>query len=263
MEQMILQTELPFRAWEDPVLSRLPGTQPLSGLWLRRDEAFAGQMAARAGYLAERRAAGVMLDDSARSAACELLERVLAELALDAGYVVGADSVLRPDGVSVSIDRDDPLGTLALLVQEDLCLLDKRGDEHVLVGAVLLFPAFWRLVDKFMQPMMAIHAPVHEYTADLGRRVQRMFDLIRPEMPVWRANWLTYDNARLWQAPLEPGAPPRARPAPGTGYLRSERQTILRLPQTGVMVFSIHTYLWDVAALPADARESLTRAGQR
>jgi hypothetical protein len=263
MEPMILQSELPFRAWDDPVLSRLPGTQPLKGPWLVRDEAFAGQMAARAGYLAERRAAGVMLDEAARPAALELLDRVLAEIGQDAGYIVEPDSVLRPDGVTVSLDRDDPMGTLALLVQEDLCLLDKRGDEHVLVGAVLLFPAFWRLVDKFMQPMMAIHAPVHEYTADLGKRVQRMFDLIRPEMPVWRANWLTYDNARLWQAPLEPGAPPRARPAPGTGYLRSERQTILRLPQTGVMVFSIHTYLWDVASLPEEARESLTRAGQR
>ena len=55
-----------------------------------------------------------------------------------AGYVISAKEVRRPDGVSVAIDRDDPMGTLGHLVQEDLCLLEKRGDPLHVAGCLSL-----------------------------------------------------------------------------------------------------------------------------
>ena len=67
--------------------------------------------------------------------------------------------------MTVAIDRGDPMGTLGHLVQEDLCLMEKRGEEHVLTAAVLCFPASWRLADKIGRPLEAIHVPVPEYDA--------------------------------------------------------------------------------------------------
>jgi len=100
--------------------------------------------------------------------------------------------VTRPDGARIPIDRADPLGTLGHLVQEDLCLMERRGAEHVLTGAVLCFPASWRLSEKVGRPMIGIHEPVREYDATLARRVQRLLDGVRTGRPLLRFNVLTY-----------------------------------------------------------------------
>ena len=117
-------------------------------------------------------------------------------------YAVGPE-VRRPDGVTVAIDRADPLGTLGHLVQEDLCLMEKRNEAHVLTAAVLCFPASWRLAEKIGRPLEAIHAPVPEYDPKLARRVQRLFDGVQPGRPLWRVNALRYADPALHQ--------PRAR----------------------------------------------------
>jgi dimethylamine monooxygenase subunit A len=54
-------------------------------------------------------------------------------------------------------------------------------------------------------------------------------------------------------------AAPR-RDAPGTGrYLRSEKQCFVRLAAHDAVVFSIHTYLVPLTALPAQARAGLAQ----
>lgn len=240
---MILQTALPY---DIGTMRRLPGIAPLDPRdWLLTDEVFAAQMAERERLLEERRAEVLALDPDAVPAAGELLETVLDHL--PGGYSRRKDAVLRPDGVEVTLDRRDPLGTAGRLVQEDLCLLEKRGAEHVLTGAVLCFPSSWRLEEKFLRPLVAIHEPVGAYDADIAKRVQRLFDGIRPGRPLWRFNALRYRDPvlfqpRMRQAPDEPG------PAP---YLRSERQCLLRLPETRAVVFSIHVYVLARAGLSA------------
>jgi hypothetical protein len=128
------------------------------------------------------------------------------------------------------------------LVQEDICILQKRGEEHVLTGAILCFPASWRLSEKFMRPLIDIHLPVDRYDENVARRVQRLFDGIQPGRPLWRYNALWYEDAELYQP--RSAQEPRHIKDPGTApYLRSERQTLLRLPQTQAVIFSIHTYV--------------------
>ena len=231
----ILQTRIPY---DIAAQRRLPGIQPL-GLddWLIRDEAFAGQMAYRDRLLVERRDDVLTMDESARAAADELLDMVL-----DLAYPGAGEQVTRPDGVTVPIDRADPMGTLGRLVQEDLCILEKRGDEHVLTAAVLCFPASWMLREKAMRPLTAIHVPVAEYDENIAARVQRLFDGVQPGRPLWRFNALWYADPDLHQ----PRSVSDRRPEPGTdvpGYLRSERQSVLRLPKTRGVVFSIHTFV--------------------
>lgn len=241
----ILQTRIPY---DIAAQRRLPGIQPLAlDDWLIRDEAFAGQMAYRDRLLAEKRSAVLAMDESAREAAEELLD-----LVLEQAYPAAEGAVTRPDGVVVPIDRDDPMGTLGRLVQEDFCLLQKReGDaEHVLTAAVLCFPASWTLDEKFMQPLIRIHVPVPEYDANIAARVQRLFDGVQPGRPLWRFNALWYDDPDLHQPRREADKRPHRQEA-AVQYLRSERQSLLRLPKSRAVVFSIHTLVLARADAPA------------
>ena len=105
------------------------------------------------------------------------------------------------------------------------------------------------------RPLIAIHDPVEVYDAALAPRVQRLFDAIRPEAPLWRANALLYANPALFQPERAlPGTPEAAAPP---RYFRSERQCLVRLPQSRAVVFSIHTYLMALGDLPPGAAEGI------
>src|SRR6056297_111306 len=238
----IFQTKLPY----DPMTPRpLPGIQPLDpATWLQVDDAYAAQMAERARLLRDQRDDVLCVRPEGRKAADELLQYVLDWLAEHGqGYGISAKEVTRPDGVRIALNRDDPMGTLGHLVQEDLCLMDKQGEEHVLTAAVLCFPASWRLADKIGRSLTGIHVPVPDYDDSLARRVQRLFDGVQVGRPLWRFNALRYAGAELFQprsrmVPKEPAEADARYP-----YLRTERQCVLRLPETRACVFSIHTYV--------------------
>jgi hypothetical protein len=236
----ILQKSLPY---DVRVKRPLPAIQPLwRSEWLQIDDAYDQQIAERERLLREQRSEVLEMSEGARPAAEELLDQVLEDLNQRDDFTVTGPLVRRPDGVWVEIDRADPLGVLGRLVQEDICLLEKIGNEHVLTGAVLCFPASWTLAEKFMRPLVAIHGPVDSYDDNIAKRVQRLFDGVKPEKPLWRYNLLRYVDPTLHQP--RPEVAPRAL-ADGQNYryIRSERQCVLRLPQTGAVVFSIHTYV--------------------
>jgi dimethylamine monooxygenase subunit A len=251
----ILQSHLPFAPWMDPRTSRLPGVLPLIDEdWTWVDDAFAGQMAERDRLIASNPTAVNALQDRGRPAANELYQMILERLRHRQGYELTPQSVRRPDGVEVMLDPDRPLLTLGRLVQEDLCLMEQDDAEHVLTGAILCFPAGWTLTQKLDRPLTHVHAPVASYDADIARRVQRMFDAIRTEQPLWRANSLIYDDPTLYQPRLE--GVPRPKPV-HNAYARSERQCFVRLPKTRAVVFAIHTYVVRMADLAPDVAQGL------
>lgn len=256
----ILQKSLPYTPWDDPRMSRLPGIQPLDPAdWLLVDEAYGPQMAERDRLIAQVPDKVHALDPAALPAAQELLETILGHLAARGDFEIGEGAVTRPDGGRVALDRASPLLTAARLVQEDLCLMEKwgEGEEHVLTGAALCFPASWTLAEKFMRPLIRIHRPVAPYDGEIARRVQRLFDGLAPGRVLWRANAHFYQDPALFQP--RPEAAPRSEiegPAP---YLRSERQCLLRLPETRAVVFSIHTYVVQVDRL-SDAQKAALEA---
>lgn len=230
---VILQTELPV---EMRGAKSLPGVAPCGAeQWLRVDEAYAQQMAYRLSLIADQKDAVHWLDPAALPAAREVLQESLRILP-NMGFEVTASQVRCPDGRVVDLDQTAPLETLGALVQEDICLMEKRGDEHVLTGAVLCFPANWRLAEKAGRALTGIHVPVPEYDADLAKRVQRLFDGVRVGRPLWRFNRLHYVEADLHQ-------PRRKREDGAAAFIRSERQCVVRLPKTDAVVFTIHTYV--------------------
>ncbi len=220
--------------------ARLPQVYPVQvGDWLRVDGAYRAQLAQKAALIADRRDAVIAVLPGAGAAVLELLEVTLAAMAQMPGFEVQVGRVRCPDGLWVDLDRADPFLTLSQLLQEDFCIHQKVGAEHLLTAALLGFPAAWTLAEKIGHPLSRIHAPVGRYDADIAARVQRMFDMITPGRVLWRANLLRYDSPALFQPHTESAPRPVGRP--DSAFIRSERQCILRLPVSGAVVFSIHT----------------------
>lgn len=256
METVVLHSRLPFAPWGDPRTRRLPGILPLDlADWLIVDEVYADQMRLRDGLIAEREDEVHALLPRGEAAALELYEMVIARLP-GLGFHLDDGVATRPDGVRVSLDPGRPLLTLGRLCQEDFCLMEQgEGEaEPVLTGAILCFPSGWRLAEKIGRAMLRIHLPVAKYDEDVARRVQRLFDAIRPEQALWRA------NAHFARAPLfNPLSESQGKDLAEAEmpWIRSERQSLLRLPRTRAVVFSIHTYLVPLAALTPEQAAAL------
>lgn len=253
----ILQDHLPYTPWSEAALARMPGVTRLEGDLLVVDSAYAAQIGEKARLLGAHRDQVLAVLPGAEAACARLLETVLARL--PAGFERRGARVICPDRRVVDLGAQGPLESLANLIQEDVVLLQKQGDEHVMRAALVCFPASWSLPEKIGHPLRAIHDPVPSYDSEMARRVQRLFDLARPEQPMWRANYLLYRDARLFQprgmqSPRvpPPGTPPYVRSA----YVRSERQTILALDAPGWVAFLIHTYVVPWHRLSAAQRDS-------
>ena len=246
----ILQEAFVDPPWAWANGAKLPGVGPVApDDWLRLDDAYAAQMALRDGLVRERRSLVHAQLPEAEQATHETLGLALRVLKKKESYQLSTEQIVRPDGATVPIDWDTPLITLGRLVQEDICILLKRDGMHVLVAAILCFPASWTLAEKIGKPMAAIHAPVPEYDPQMGRRVDRMFTALRPGQTIRRGNCLAYDDFALFQPRRE--ADRYAPPGPKARYIRTKRQCLLKLPDTEALVFSIHTCVRERAALNA------------
>ncbi len=205
--------------------------------WLLPDGDRERDLAAKAALLAERHdeVFAALPSAAVEAASGEVLALVVAASA------ASADASLHP------------LDAAGRLVQEDLCLLVDRDGAHHLDAASLCFPSYWRLHDKLGRPMAAVHEPVAHYADELAARVDRFLDRLRPDRPVWRRNWSIHDDPAYF---LPDPTPPRPADPPAGLWLRSERQTLRRLPRSQAVLFTIRTQqvpLADLAAHPAAA----------
>ncbi len=161
------------------------------------------------------------------------------------------------DGIKRNFSRKEfaemPLNLAGRLVQEDLCLMAPGDTGYTLEAASLCFPSRWRLIDKIGKRMVDIHSPVPDYEDKLARPVDRFFDKLDINKPVWRVNWSLTDDPDLYQ-PIRKTSTDYSRSINSKNagdliFLRCERQTLRRLPNTGWILFSIKTYVDKVSAL--------------
>ena len=148
-----------------------------------------------------------------------------------------------------------PLDLAGRLTQEDLCLMQWRADTAVyhLVGASLCFPTRWRLADKIGKPLNTIHAPIPGYEEQLASTMDKFFNRLRVDKPVWRLNWSVMDDPTLFQ-PTGHGRKGvntdiTADNAGDKLWLRMERQTLRRLPHTQDILFTIRVHVKSLAQL--------------
>lgn len=144
-------------------------------------------------------------------------------------------------------------------VWEDLCILtqDGAGDPYRLTGAAVAFPTDWRLAEKIGRPLGAVHAPIHGYAEQLSEAVDRFMDSLRPSAIFGRTNAFVLASDILRYLPEDD---PAARFAHVTAenagdalFVRCERETLRRLPETGAILFTIGVYRAPLGSLSDEA----------
>lgn len=150
---------------------------------------------------------------------------------------------------------DHALDLAGRLVQEDLCLMTPGEEGYVLHAASLCFPARWVLGEKLGRPMMGIHEDVSGYAEKLGKPVDRFFTHLKADKPVVRLNWSVIDDPDLFQTSgkfrNEDQTEITVENAGERLWLRVERQTLRRLPQSGDILFTIRTFVDPLSSLEA------------
>lgn|GEM_PF-325147 len=138
---------------------------------------------------------------------------------------------------------------------EDMCLLLPREGEDIyrLIGAAVAFPTDWNPADKMGLPLASLHGTIHGYEDQLASGVDRFMTRLKPGAIYGRCNWFVSPTPALrWIAqgpPEQEFAHVTADNAGGTLFIRSERQTLRRLPQTGAVLFTIGVYVSPLGAL--------------
>ncbi|KAF8897139.1 hypothetical protein BD779DRAFT_1489091 [Infundibulicybe gibba] len=157
----------------------------------------------------------------------------------------------------------------ALLIQDDLAIMVEGTDgKYYFQGGAICVAGFWRMRDKIGLPLEEIHISGHvpRYTEKLETSMERFFRRMSVDKPVVRNNYFVqlvdpkakkdnmdpeelawshttngpedvFEHGNSAHPPVLPQATPE------TLRLRTERQTLRRLPGSGVIVFTIRTYV--------------------
>ena len=176
-----------------------------------------------------------------------------------AGQAEALAMMRRHFGAGDAIDESvPPLRHAAGLVDDDLCLMEKREGGWTLTAASLCAPSFFSAEEAVGKSLAELHGPVSGFGERLLPRVARIFNALAVDSIVERRNWSVVASGELF---LPSSAPVRAREpliAPENAgealHLRMERQTLRRLPQTGGLLFTIRIWrhpLEDLRATPS------------
>jgi dimethylamine monooxygenase subunit A len=224
------------------------GLRPLDlARWLEVDAARQRELAEKRRLLAEKHDGVVAVLPGSDPAAGDLLEAVLANLTEhhpDVAVAGDHASSAGDDGPVLDDAGRHPIELAGRIVQEDLCLLERRGGVWVLTAANVCFPSRWDLSSKLGQTLSGIHRPVPGYHEALAAPVEAYFDRLRPERSMWRLNWTLVDRPDLHLPDPSSRASGGAPLDPGQDlWFRVERQTLRRINDRPAITFTIRTYV--------------------
>lgn len=173
-----------------------------------------------------------------------------------------------PEAVKVLPEAEEPAKELAAMLGvtgglpaaasvrwEDMCLLTRRDGEaeYRLTGGAVAFPTDWRLEEKIGRPLTDVHEPIHGYREQLSAGVDHFMANLAPGTVFGRANWFVVASDTLRYLPEDAPQQRFAHVTPANAgeslFVRSERQTLRRLPETGAIVFTIGVYLAPLGSL--------------
>lgn len=142
---------------------------------------------------------------------------------------------------------EHPLVVLSEWVQEDFCLMKTEGDEAKLEAGCVCFPSRWKLIEKVGKNMQGIHKPVPGFNQTLEKASTRFLLNTSEDKPTWRLNWTLHTSDEMFAYPEEKKSDTvssiNLQNLLQQTFLRVERQTLRRLPQSGYVVFTIRTYV--------------------
>ncbi|MCK0198387.1 DUF3445 domain-containing protein [Ancylobacter sp. 6x-1] len=218
--------------------------------WFEPDPRLVPTLAERERLLADKRDVVFREEATSRPAQRETLDLVVAYLTQTSPEIwrrEGDAIVIVPAGRSVRLDTDEPpLMTAARLVSDDLILMTPGPEGYRLTAAALCFPSAWSLAEKFGKSLDGIHAAVPGYPSKMARVMNRIFENLKVDQPVWRINWSIYPDNELHHP--ESKERPRdwfggADDVAPQAFVRVERQGLRRLPETGDILFNIRVHV--------------------
>lgn len=138
---------------------------------------------------------------------------------------------------------DRNLWKASLWVPEDFCLLEKKDASYVMTAASVCSPSNWNLQEKIGQTVDFIHEPVPDYNKQLSDRVNRFLEGMASSRVLLRYNWsIQPENELFWRDDETLPLVVQNSSSPNL-YWRIERQTFIRLPISGAIVFGIRIFL--------------------
>lgn len=159
------------------------------------------------------------------------------------------------DGMTFDVESPlEPLLQLSDIIEEDFMLLQDVDGKLIITAACNPYSSSGRLVASVGRGMSWAHEPVPDLNKRLGLRIDRMLGTVHPDTPCERFNWMLTPIASLFfhhdphahAARVLHDVVPQLRAAPERAgdilWIRVERQTLVRLPDTNAVAFSIHTY---------------------
>jgi hypothetical protein len=225
--------------------------------WFELDARYADEMAERLRLLAERHDDVFAVLPEGEDACREVLHRLVAYLTAQFPDWFGLDgntlvNRLTDETWNIADPPCHPLELAGRLVQEDLCIIQTDGDAPRFIAAILCFPSRWRLHEKLGRPLVAVHGPVPLYAERLAVPVDRFMAKVKPGHIASRLNWSVLDDPAMYQPTGRwreaTNAAITSKNAGDTLYLRVERQTLTRLPQSGAVLFGIRVHSYKLAA---------------
>lgn len=170
-------------------------------------------------------------------------------------------------GDLVSADVKDPLLAISTQIQPDVAVIARRkdgSDTNALMH--ICAPSHWAAEDKIGRSFFESHVPVPHFEA-VNAVAAKLVDTIISRGPFVRFVWGLETDDRLNHHP-EP--PPGEHPAPWAGrefhkgdfFVRTERQTLLGMPEHNAALFFIHvqTIPGEVILARSEWRTSLRQA---
>lgn len=184
----------------------------------------------------------VLVAAQAVAAVGECRQALQQHLQRDHGAAVAACGIAfkQAPASDATVDLQD----MSLWLPDDICILQANtGGDYVLTAAAVFCPSLWLPADKMNKTLADIHHPIPEFGQRLLPSVNRFFHHLKVGRPVVRFNWAIQVGDALARLP---GQVARKE---GPLFFRSERQSLLRLPDSGAVVFLIRTQLWSLAEL--------------
>jgi dimethylamine monooxygenase subunit A len=241
----------PYDGSSEPFSIGLTQIAPES--WIETDGDLGRYLAEKDRLLGEDRAAVFQALDGSELAQAETLDTLVAHL-LDehaAVYSRHGNTLTLLDR-TIAVDAPEaPLLIAGSLVADDLVILEHCDGGWRVTAGYVAFPSSWSLKEKAGKTIGEIHDPVPDF--EPGSRndglITRMFDRIAPGRVVERFNWSIYPEADLDWPPEKGARLARKSFDPTSNFVRVERQTLRKLPETGAMLFTIRIYQDPIAAV--------------
>jgi hypothetical protein len=178
-------------------------------------------------------------------------------------------SLITGQALDLADDSIEPLLQLSYLIEEDFMLLDEFEGVPRITAASNAYSSSGRLVASVGHDVAWAHDPVPRLTTKLGGRINQVLGSIHAAIPCERFNWQVTPLASVFFPHDDPHAANAAamhsvvetlrRDPLRAGellWMRVERQTLSRLPESNAVAFSLHTYSDPLSCLRSDVESA-------